>query len=84
MYYYQSVRELLEKRNMMEGEKIQTATEFVDKLVSKEGFRDTSAELFVAILRALSFDARLVCSVQPVPYRIPSAKQAQLSSRKTG
>ncbi|KAG2218914.1 hypothetical protein INT45_007815 [Circinella minor] len=78
-----SIKELLEKRDMMDGEEIQTATDFVDKLVSKEGFRDTSAELFVAILRALSFDTRLVCSLQPVPYRIPSAKQAQSSAQKT-
>ncbi|KAI9254579.1 hypothetical protein BDA99DRAFT_518764 [Phascolomyces articulosus] len=68
--------DILKKRDMVDGENIQTAMDFVDKLVSKEGFRDISAELFVAILRALSFDARLVCSLQPVPYRIPAAKKS--------
>ncbi|KAI8143710.1 hypothetical protein BJV82DRAFT_609169 [Fennellomyces sp. T-0311] len=69
---------MLEERDMMDGENIPTTRDFIDKLASKKGFRDTSGELFVAILRALSFDARLVCSLQPVPYRIP-AKRAESS-----
>lgn len=36
--------------------------------------RDTSAELFVAILRALGFETRLVASLQPIPYRIPAKR----------
>ncbi|KAI9489463.1 hypothetical protein BDB00DRAFT_770608 [Zychaea mexicana] len=69
----------LEKHDMVDGENIPSAMEFIDKLVSQEGFRDTSGELFVAILRALSFDARLVCSLQPLPYRIPTNKRKEPS-----
>lgn len=36
----------------------------------KKGTRDTSAQLFVAILRACGLDTRLVCSLQPLPYKI--------------
>lgn len=61
-------------RDIKDSENILSMRDFVEKLVVKSGYRDTSAQLFVAILRALSIDARLVCSLQPIPYRIPAKR----------
>ncbi|KAI9336875.1 hypothetical protein BD770DRAFT_415706 [Pilaira anomala] len=46
---------------------------FIQFLHNASGTRDTSAELFVALLRSTGFEARLVCSLQPVPYKLPIA-----------
>lgn len=55
------------------GDYIEDIDAFMALLVSKSATRDTCAELFVALLRSCGCDARLVCSLQPVPYRIPSS-----------
>ncbi|KAI9468281.1 MAG: hypothetical protein EXX96DRAFT_591582 [Benjaminiella poitrasii] len=41
------------------------------------GTRDTSAELFVTILRCCGYDARLVCSLQPISYKVPMSNDNQ-------
>lgn len=64
---------------MLDGESITSSVELLQKLVNQSGCRDTSAELFVAVIRSLGFDARLVCSLQPVPYRIPTNKRPSSS-----
>lgn len=53
------------------GDFIRTSKDFVESLLAKKGSRDTSTELFVAILRSVGMDARLVCSLQPVSFRVP-------------
>jgi xeroderma pigmentosum group C-complementing protein len=52
------------------GDFIRTSKDFVECLLAKKGSRDTSAQLFVAILRSVGMDARLVCSLQPVSFRV--------------
>lgn len=65
---------------MLDGESITSSVDLLKKLVDQSGCRDTSAELFVAVIRSLGFDARLVCSLQPVPYRIPTTNKRPSSS----
>ncbi|KAL0097617.1 hypothetical protein J3Q64DRAFT_1807557 [Phycomyces blakesleeanus] len=69
-----SIEEILKGRGIDDGETIKNCEDFVNHLLTKTGTRDTSAELFVAVLRALGYDARLVCSLQPVPYRMPARR----------
>ncbi|KAI7862802.1 hypothetical protein BDF14DRAFT_1850765 [Spinellus fusiger] len=69
-----SLRELLLERGIDDGDTILGLKDFTSRLVIKSGTRDTSAELFVAVLRALNYDARLVCSLQPMPYHIPAKR----------
>ncbi|KAI8384523.1 uncharacterized protein BYT42DRAFT_562788 [Radiomyces spectabilis] len=56
------------------SETIKDTRDFVEKLTKPSGTSDTSAELFIAILRALDFDVRLVASLQPIPYRVPAQR----------
>ncbi|KAI9315767.1 hypothetical protein BX666DRAFT_2019811 [Dichotomocladium elegans] len=70
-------QEKLEKFGVLDAESIPSSLQLMQKLTEKAGFRDTSAELFTAILRALSFEARLVVSLQPVPYRIPTKRSVE-------
>ncbi|KAI8053157.1 uncharacterized protein B0P05DRAFT_479804 [Gilbertella persicaria] len=52
------------------GDCIKDIEAFLHLLSRKSATRDTSAELFVGILRACGCDTRLVCSLQPIPYKI--------------
>ncbi|KAI7891812.1 uncharacterized protein EV154DRAFT_419888 [Mucor mucedo] len=48
---------------------------FEDFLQLRSGTRDTSAQLFVALLRSCGCETRLVCSLQPVSYKPPVIKR---------
>lgn len=70
----ENLRTLLDsKESTEETDYIENIEGFIDRLVNiKSGTRDTCAELFVAILRYCGLEARLVCSLQPLSYKIPS------------
>ncbi|KAI9282661.1 hypothetical protein BY458DRAFT_428657 [Sporodiniella umbellata] len=51
-------------------DRIVNIEDFLSFFVKKEGDSDTYSELFVALLRSLDFNARLVCSLQPLPYKV--------------
>jgi xeroderma pigmentosum group C-complementing protein len=76
-----TLRALIDKHESDEdGDYIKDFEAFINLLESgKLGTRDTSAELFVAILRSCGLDTRLVCSLQPLPYKIPPAPAQSLS-----
>ncbi|KAG0169141.1 hypothetical protein DFQ28_003884 [Apophysomyces sp. BC1034] len=84
----QTLSSVLEEKGIRDGESIANSRDFVDKLVTKSGTRDTSAELFVAVARSLRYDTRLVSSLQAVPHRIPAvrndATQTQQDTETTG
>lgn len=65
------------------GDYIEDLEAFMQLLVSKSGTRDTSAELFTAILRACGCDVRLVASLQPVPYKIAPCTPSKAAADKT-
>ena len=56
------------------GDFIRTSKDFIECLLAKKGSRDTSSQLFVTILRAVGIDARLVCSLQPVSFRVAAER----------
>ncbi|KAI8884328.1 Rad4-domain-containing protein [Backusella circina FSU 941] len=69
-----------------EDQKVEGLDAFLNVLLEeKKGTRDTCAQLFVALLRACGCEARLVCSLQPVSYKIPASrsKQPQQGSSST-
>ena len=41
--------------------------DFREAAIQLEGSRDTGAQLFCTILRDIGVEARLVCSLQPLP-----------------
>ena len=43
-------------------------TDFREAAQQREASRDVGAQLFCALLRAVGVDARLVCSLQPLPF----------------
>ena len=45
------------------------ATDFREAANDLEGSRDIGAQLFCAMLRSAGVDARLVCSLQPLPFQ---------------
>ncbi|CAB4484654.1 Rad4-domain-containing protein [Rhizophagus irregularis] len=47
-----------------------------------EGSRDTSAQLFVAVLRSLGIPARLVCSLQAVSFKLARKNEAYTTRKK--
>lgn len=76
-----TLRQLIDKKESDEEvDYIEDLEAFLQLLNTKSGTRDTSAELFVAILRACGCEARLVCSLQPVAYKIPAGTAAQTSA----
>lgn len=62
----------MEKINIQDSEVIRNPIEFVDYFAKKSGSSDISTQLFTAILRTLGYETRLVASLQPIPYRIPT------------
>lgn len=67
------VRKLLDLQTSDEhGDFLASLDAFIELLVTKSCTRDTNAQLFVALLRSCNIETRLVCSLQPVPYKIPS------------
>ncbi|KAI8380147.1 hypothetical protein BD560DRAFT_453258 [Blakeslea trispora] len=80
--YHEAVRNDLTLRQWIDQKESDESSDYVENLEAwmnllsvRSGTRDTSAELFVAILRACGYDARLVCSLQPLPYKIPPASK---------
>lgn len=57
-----------------EGDLLETASTIYDKASfrraanERTGSRDTGAQLFCALLRSVAVEARLVCSMQPLPF----------------
>lgn len=51
------------------GERLRSANSMAKKALQQEGSRDVSAQLFVALARACGLGARLVVSIQAVPWR---------------
>ncbi|KAI8072596.1 hypothetical protein BC940DRAFT_233663 [Gongronella butleri] len=73
---------LLQRLGLQDTEIVADSLAFVNCLAEKKGTRDLSAQLFTALLRTLGFDTRLVCSLQPVPYRIPARRKESAPSKK--
>ena len=49
--------------------------DFQDAAKKREGSRDVGAQLFCALLRSVGVDARLTCSLQPLPFHAYSKTQ---------
>ena len=49
--------------------------DFRDAAKKREGSRDVGAQLFCALLRSVGVDARLTCSLQPLPFHANSKTQ---------
>lgn len=77
------VRELLDAQASNEYvDYIGNLDAFMELLVTKSCTRDTNAQLFVALLRSCNIETRLVCSLQPVPYKIPSTKESTINEKQ--
>jgi len=63
------------------GEKLRSANSLMKKVLQQEGSRDISSQLFVALARACGLGARLVVSLQAVPWR---AEKAGAPKKKPG
>lgn len=55
------------------GERLRSVNSMMKKALQQEGSRDVSAQLFVSLARACGLGARLVASLQPVPWRAEKA-----------
>ncbi|KAL2788679.1 Rad4 transglutaminase-like domain-containing protein [Aspergillus keveii] len=64
------------------GERIDGVEEFRKAAESMEGSRDVGAQLFTALLRALSIEARLVASLQPLGFGWTKAESYIASKSK--
>ncbi|KAI8994160.1 hypothetical protein BD414DRAFT_481596 [Trametes punicea] len=80
-----------EDRYGIDGERIRSAKSLMKHALMRRGSRDTSAQLFTALCRALGIPARLVVSLQSVPWQAnvgkpkPSAKKkATAKDEKNG
>ncbi|WWC71011.1 uncharacterized protein I206_104964 [Kwoniella pini CBS 10737] len=66
----------LEKMSIGSGsEKLRSVNSLMKKALQQEGSRDVSAQLFVALARACGLGARLVTSLQVVPWRAEKVVQ---------
>lgn len=61
---------------MYDGETILSRDDFRNQAKKLEGSRDFGAQLFCALLRSAGVEARLVCSLQPLPFSGTVAKIA--------
>ncbi|KAI8375770.1 hypothetical protein EDC96DRAFT_306693 [Choanephora cucurbitarum] len=80
--YHEAFRSDITLRQWIDQKQSDESNDYIENLEAwmnllsvRSGTRDTSAELFVALLRACGCDARLVCSLQPLPYKIPPASK---------
>ncbi|EEP77552.1 predicted protein [Uncinocarpus reesii 1704] len=64
------------------GEKIENIDQFRDRARGLYGSRDVGAQLFTALLRALSLEARLVASLQPIGFGWTKAENYAGSDEK--
>ncbi|KAI0074037.1 Rad4-domain-containing protein [Panus rudis PR-1116 ss-1] len=65
-----------------EGEVIRSEKSFMKHALMKRGTRDTSAQLFTALCRALGIPARLVVSLQSVPWQAGVGKPKPTTKKK--
>lgn len=63
------------------GERLRTVNSLMKKALKQEGSRDVKAILFVSLARAAGLGARLVTSLQPVPWR---AEKSVVKKKSTG
>ncbi|KAK4687165.1 xeroderma pigmentosum group C-complementing protein, partial [Tremellales sp. Uapishka_1] len=63
------------------GERLRSVNSLMKKVLQQEGSRDVSAQLFVAMARACGLGARLVVSLQAVPWR---AEKVVVKKVRTG
>ncbi|KAF8644668.1 hypothetical protein AX16_008328 [Volvariella volvacea WC 439] len=66
-----------------DGERIRSPKSLMKHALNASGSRDTSAQLFTALCRALGIPARLVVSLQSVPWQSSIGKPKPTYSRKT-
>lgn len=64
------------------GERIETIKDFREAAKSCEGSRDIGAQLFVALLRGLSLETRIVANLQPAGFGWSKAEEADAKSVK--
>ncbi|TFK87491.1 Rad4-domain-containing protein [Polyporus arcularius HHB13444] len=64
----------LEERYGIDGERIRSEKSLMKHALMQKGSRDTSAQLFTALCRALGIPARLVVSLQSVPWQASVGK----------
>lgn len=62
-------------------ERVRSVNSLMKRALMQSGSRDTSAQLFTALCRALDIPARLVVSLQSVPWRSSVGKQAKPSNK---
>ncbi|KAH9847907.1 hypothetical protein C2E23DRAFT_846212 [Lenzites betulinus] len=71
-----------EARWGIDGEKIRSAKSLMKHALMRRGSRDTSAQLFTALCRALGIPARLVVSLQSVPWQAGVGKPKPPAKKK--
>ncbi|KAH9889795.1 hypothetical protein C8Q73DRAFT_705476 [Cubamyces lactineus] len=71
-----------EERYGIEGERIRSAKSLMKHALMRRGSRDTSAQLFTALCRALGIPARLVVSLQSVPWQASVGKPKPPAKKK--
>ncbi|KAI0648178.1 hypothetical protein C8Q79DRAFT_905740 [Trametes meyenii] len=72
-----------EARYGVDGERIRTVKSLMKHALMRRGSRDTSAQLFTALCRALGIPARLVVSLQSVPWQVGVGKPKPVTKKKT-
>lgn len=63
------------------GEQLRSCNSLMKKTLQQEGSRDVSAQLFVSLARACGLGARLVVSIQAVPWRAEKVAQKKKKPR---
>lgn len=71
-----------EERYGVEGERIRSEKSLMKHALMRRGSRDTSAQLFTALCRALGIPARLVVSLQSVPWQAGVGKPKHTTKKK--
>ena len=61
------------------GERLRSPNSMMKKVLQQEGSRDVSSQLFVALARACGLGARLVVSLQVIPWRAEQVVQKKKS-----
>ena len=72
----------LRERYGIEGERIRSEKSLMKHALMRKGSRDTSAQLFTALCRALGIPARLVVSLQSVPWQAGVGKPKPTAKKK--
>ncbi|RPB24529.1 Rad4-domain-containing protein [Terfezia boudieri ATCC MYA-4762] len=73
----------LSKSQRDDGDPPMSKGDFLDASQSLTGSRDLGAQLFCALLRSLGVTARLICSLQPMPFSFAQKGTTQSLSRST-